>query len=383
MRKVLPCDDSTIALHEPAFAGREWDYVRDCLDSGWVSSVGSYVDRFERELATYVGTRHVVAVVNGTAALHICLIVSGVGAGDEVLIPALTFVATANAVAYVGAVPHLVDSDKRTLGIDPRRLSAHLSEIAEVRDGVCRNRLTGRRIAAVVPMHTFGHPVDMDELKDLANRYRLPVIEDATESLGSRYKGRPAGSLGHISAFSFNGNKVVTTGGGGAIATDDEQLALAARHLTTTAKVAHRWSFLHDQVGYNYRMPNINAALGCAQLEQLPGFISAKRRLAKRYGAAFDGLAGVRFFCEPDFAESNYWLNAVLLDVADTDRRDAVLQITNDAGLATRPVWALMHRLPMFTDCPRAGLAVAEDLEQRLINLPSSAKLGREPDERP
>jgi len=274
LRQVLPADRHAIALHEPSFAGNEWTYVKDCLDTGWVSSVGAYVDRLEADLSAYAGVRNAIAVVNGTAALHICLILAGVKANDEVLIPALTFVATANAVAYCGAVPHFADVEERTLGIDPTRLADYLTTTAELRSGGCYNRRTGRRIKAVVAMHTFGHPVDLDPLWRHCLRFGIELIEDAAESLGSFYKGRHTGNWGRLAAVSFNGNKIVTTGGGGAILTNDQELALQARHITTTAKIPHRWAFDHDRIGYNYRLPNINAALGCAQLEQLPGFLT-------------------------------------------------------------------------------------------------------------
>ena len=384
LRRVLPEGGAPVALHEPRLAGREWDYVKETLDSGWVSSVGAYVERFEARLAELCGVSHAVACVNGTAALHLCLRLAGVGRDDEVLVPTLTFVATANAVAYLGAVPHFVDSEARTLGLDPRKLDRHLAEVAQATGDGCRNRRSGRRITAVVPMHTFGHPVDMDALNEVAGRYGLPVIEDAAEAVGSRYKGRPAGALAKLSALSFNGNKIVTTGGGGAILTSDPKLAGQARHLTTTAKVPHPWASRHDQVGYNYRMPNLNAALGCAQLEQLPGFLAAKRDLSARYAAAVAGVPGVAIFTEPDFARSNYWLNALLLDEAVAAERDGLLDLTNRQGIMTRPVWTLLHRLPMFADCPRMDLSIAEGLERRLINLPSSAALaGAAPEARP
>jgi perosamine synthetase len=375
LREVLPGDRDFLPLHEPRFCGNEWTYVKECLDTGWVSSVGAYVDRLEADLAACTGVRRAIAVVNGTAALHVCLILAGVERGDEVLMPALTFIATANAVSYCGAVPHFVDAEERTLGLDPVRLDEHLAEIAELRDDGCYNRGTGRRIKAVVPMHTFGHPVDLDALAAVCSRYRIELIEDAAESLGSLYKGRHTGNWGRVSALSFNGNKIITTGGGGAILTNDEELAARAKHLTTTAKVPHRWEFNHDQVGYNYRLPNLNAALGCAQLEQLPEFLASKRSLAGRYRKAFQGVAGVSFICEPEFASSNYWLNALLLDEDRAGERDRLLALTNDSGIMTRPAWTLMHKLPMFADCPRMELPVARSLERRLVNIPSSAGL--------
>lgn len=372
----LPPDHGFVALHEPSFEGAERDYVTECIDTGWVSSVGSYVEKFEQELAFACGAAHAVAVVNGTAALQVALQLAGVGPGDEVLMPALTFVATANAAAYLGAVPHFVDSETRTFGLDPAALGDHLAGIAEVTALGCHNRLTGRRIAAVVPMHVYGHPVDMDPLLDIAVRYGIRVVEDAAEAVGSLYYGRPCGSLGRLAAVSFNGNKIVTTGGGGAILTDDAELAARARHLTTTAKVPHRWAFDHDELGYNFRMPNLNAALGCAQLEQLPSFVARKRALAERYAAAFETVPGVGLFHEPAFARSNYWLNCLLLDDASADARDALLEATNGADLMTRPTWRLMCDLPMYADCPKMDLSTARDLEHRIVNLPSSVSLG-------
>jgi perosamine synthetase len=376
LKKVIGQSDKFVSLHEPTFAGNEWAYVKDCLDSTYVSSVGSYVDRFEVMLAEYTGVKKAIAVVNGTAALHVCLILAGVETGDEVLLPTLTFVATPNALSYCGAIPHFVDSEEKTLGLDPHKLSDYLSGIAEVRGDECFNRKTGRRIKSVVPMHTYGHPVDLDPLLDVCERFKLVLIEDAAESLGSYYKGRHTGQWGKLSALSFNGNKVITTGGGGAILTNDEELGSLAKHLTTTAKVPHKWEFRHDMVGYNYRLPNLNAALGCAQLEQLPGFLQRKRALAEDYRKEFAGVNGVQFFSEPVHAQSNYWLNALLLDDVNCDKRDELLALTNNSGIMTRPSWTLMHKLPMFKDCPRMDLSIAENLERRLINIPSSSSLG-------
>ncbi len=375
LRRALPADAARAPLHEPRFAGREWDYLKECLASSFVSSVGAFVTRFEQQMAEAAGTARAIAVVNGTAALHVCLLLAGVRTEDEVLAPALTFVATANAIRYCGALPHFVDADAVTLGVDPERLADHLRAVGERRGGETINRRTGRRIAAIVPMHTFGHPVDMEPLLALAEEWGLFVIEDATESLGSRYKGRPTGAWSRLAAFSFNGNKIITTGGGGAITTDDERLAQAAKHLTTTAKLPHPWAFVHDQVGFNYRMPNLNAALGCAQLEQLAEFLAAKRALAERYREALADLPGVSFVAEPPFARSNYWLNALLLDERHAGEREGLLQRCNEAGLACRPAWTLMHRLPMYRDCPRMDLPVAESIERRLVNLPSGVGL--------
>lgn len=367
-----------VALHEPLFAGNEWAYVKECIDSSFVSSVGPFVDRFEADLSTLTGA-HAVAVVNGTAALHVALQLAGVRPGDEVLVPALTFVATANAVTYCGAIPHFVDCDEERLGLDPAALVAHLSRIATPRAGGCVNRETGRVIRAVVPMHAFGHPVDLDALLALASDFGIAVVEDAAESLGSSYRGRHTGTFGRLGTLSFNGNKTITTGGGGAILTTDPELASRAKHLTTTAKVPHRWEYRHDMVGYNYRMPNINAALGCAQLEQFPGLLAAKRELHERYRLAFAGVEGVRLISEPDHCRSNFWLQTIVLDRPLAGERDAILAATNDAGITTRPMWTLMHRLPAFVDCPRMSLEVAESLEARALNLPSSAQLARAP----
>jgi perosamine synthetase len=367
---------AAIGLHEPHFGGNEWAYVKECIDTGWVSSAGAYVNRFEQMLAEFTGAKHAIAVVNGTAALHLCLVLADVRAGDEVLVPTLTFIATANAVSYCGATPHFVDAGYANLGVDPATLGAYLADIAEMRGGECRNKRTGKRIAAILPMHVFGLPVDMDAVAEVCAPWGIKVVEDAAESLGSYYKGRHTGHSGMVAAFSFNGNKVVTTGGGGAVLTDDAELGRRAKHLSTTARVAHQWSFIHDEVGYNYRMPNLNAALGCAQLEQLPGFLERKRKLAARYQAAFARMAGVKVVSEPAWGQGNYWLNAVLLEGGNVGRRDELLAATNAAGLMTRPAWTLMHKLPVYAACPRMDLAVAEDIEARLINLPSSAMLG-------
>ncbi len=375
LRSVISMD-GYVPLHEPRFSGNEWAYVKECLDTGWVSSAGKYVDKFENMLADYTGVKYAVATVNGTAALHISLKLAGVKQYDEILLPALTFVATANAVAYCAAVPHFVDNEEKTLGVDPEKLLNYLNEIADIRDEQCYNKQTGHRIKALIPMHTFGHPVDIDPLSELCRRFKLEMIEDAAESLGSYYKGKHTGNWGKLAILSFNGNKTITTGGGGAVLTNSESLGKQAKHLTTTAKVAHPWEYRHDQVGYNYRLPNINAALGCAQLEQLDAFLFQKRNLAERYETAFQDVKGIRFFKEPEFAKSNYWLNALLLDEAFSDQRDHLIELTNRDKIMTRPAWTLMHKLPMYRDCPRMDLSVAESLERRLINIPSSSILG-------
>ncbi len=375
VRRVVGTPNGVLALHEPVFAGNEVAYLEDCIKSTFVSSVGKFVDRFERMLEEFTGAKRAIAVVNGTAALHTCFTLAGVVQGDEVISPALTFIATTNAIAYCGATPHFVDSSFETLGMDARALGARLDAVASKTAKGTVNRETGRRIAAIAPMHTFGHPVDMDAIAAIARHWDIPVVEDAAESLGSTYKGHVVGSQARLAATSFNGNKIVTTGGGGAILTNDEELGRHAKHLTTTAKLPHKWAFIHDEIGFNYRLPNLNAALGCAQLEQLDGFLKNKRSLAMAYDRAFAGVGGVRFAREPEGTTSNYWLNAILLDEAHSAMRDDVLTALNDAGFGARPAWTLMHQLPMFAACPRGDLRVAESIERRLINLPSSASI--------
>jgi len=362
-------------LHEPKFSGNESKYVQECLDSSFVSSVGKFVDHFEKDLADYTGAKHVVAVTNGTVALHMALKIAGVESGDEVLVPALTFVATANSVKHCGAVPHFVDSEESTLGINPDSLREYLGSATEQRSGFCVNRFTGKRIRAIVPVHIFGHPCRLEELLVVAKKFNLLIIEDAAESLGSFYQGQHTGTFGLLGTLSFNGNKTITTGGGGAILTDDSELAKRAKHLTTTAKLPHRWEYIHDEVGYNYRMPNLNAALGCAQLEQLPEFLASKRRLFERYQEALRDIAGISLFTELKGSQSNYWLQALFLEDSVANQRDSILKATNSAGLMTRPVWRLLHKLSPFQECHHAPLPVAESLERRIINLPSSAGL--------
>ena len=374
IKQVLPTKKLT-PLHEPNFSGNEWKYLKECLDTGWVSSVGKYVDRFEHDLVVYTGVKYAVATVNGTAALHVCLELIGVKPNDEVLIPALTFVATANAVCYCKAIPHFVDSSEETLGLCPNKLNDYLVEVADIKSGQCINRRSKRRIKAVVAMHTFGHPVDLEPLAEVCEKYHLDLIEDAAESLGSFYKGCHTGNWGKVSALSFNGNKIITTGGGGAILTNDENLARNAKHITTTAKVPHQWEYVHDQIGYNYRLPSINAALGCAQLERLPVYLKHKRELAHRYQKSFEEVGGVHFYSESKNANSNYWLNVLLLNEKFLSERDSILKISNDYGIMTRPAWRLLSKLTMFQDCPRMDLNVAESLERRLVNIPSSFDL--------
>lgn len=359
-------------LHEPCFNGNELTYIKECIDTTYVSSVGKFVDRFESDIADYTDAKYAVAVMNGTAALHIALKLAGIESGDEVLVPALTFVATANSVSYCGAIPHFVDSNESTLGVCPHALHSYLKKISKIRQQQCINTNTGRVIRAVVPMHTFGHPVDIEGLLDVAKEFHLIVVEDAAESLGSTVNGRHTGTFGLMGVLSFNGNKTITTGGGGAIITNDKVIAKMAKHLTTTAKVPHRWEFIHDEIGYNYRLPNINAALGCAQLEQLTGFLDKKRNLFKRYQIEFKKIPQVKIFSEPNDCHSNYWLQTLMLHDSVADQRDSILAVTNDAELMTRPVWTLMHHLAPYQDCPKMDLSMVESLEKRLINLPSS-----------
>lgn len=364
-----------VTLHEPIFEGNELLYLKECIDSTFVSSVGKFVDRFEIDLAEYTGAKYAVAVMNGTAALHIALKLAGVKANDEVLVPALTFVATANAVAYCNAIPHFVDSEESTLGMGAKTLRDYLSDHTEQQSGCCINRKTGRIIRAVVPMHTFGHPVDLEGLMAIAHDFKITLVEDAAESLGSYYYGKHTGTFGQLGVLSFNGNKTITTGGGGAILTNDLDLAKHAKHLTTTAKLSHAWEYRHDEIGYNYRMPNLNAALGCAQLEQLPAMLAKKRDLFKRYQNAFSSISGVNIFSEPEHCQSNYWLQTILLDADQAGERDLILQATNDVGLMTRPAWELISNLDHFQDCPRSSLLVSEQLARTVINVPSSVKL--------
>lgn len=375
VRRAVGTPNGILGLHEPVFAGNETAYLEECIKSTFVSSVGPFVDRFERMLEEVTGAKRAVAVVNGTAALHACFRLAGVEPGDEVISPALTFIATTNAIAYCGATPHFVDSSLITLGMDARALATRLDETARRTAKGAVNRETGRRIAAITPMHTFGHPVELDEIAATAREWGIALVEDAAESLGSTYKGHAVGSQTRLAALSFNGNKIVTTGGGGAILTNDEELGRRAKHLTTTAKLPHKWAFVHDEIGFNYRLPNLNAALGCAQLEQLDGFLASKRKLALAYERAFADIPGIRFSREPKDTTSNYWLNAILLDENNADRRDDLLAALNDAGFGARPAWTLMHKLPMFAQSPCGDLSTAESIERRLINLPSSASI--------
>ena len=365
---------SPIALHEPNIGQRENELVSKCLASGWVSSVGEYISEFEQGLAKFTNSKHAIAVVNGTAALHVALHSVGVKPGDEVLVPTLSFVATANAVSHCGAIPHFVDSDPETLGLDPLALREHLRANASLRDGELHNTSTGRRISAVVPMHTFGHPMQIEALIDVAKEFNLVVVEDAAESIGSYVGTTHTGTFGRCSSLSFNGNKTITTGGGGAILTNDAELAQRIRHLATTAKMPHDYEYIHDAVAFNYRMPNINAALGCAQLSRLNDFLFAKRVLAKKYSEGFSSARSMQFVAEPHGTTSNYWLNTIRLSKPDLSLRDELLVAARASGYMCRPAWNLLHTLPMYESSPRAKLPVAQNLWQSLINIPSSAR---------
>lgn len=362
----------TIALHAPVFVGNESRYVQETIASTFVSSVGAFVDRFEHNIAAYTGSQGAVATVNGTAALHMALTLAGVQCGELVLTQALTFVATCNAICYCGAQPVLLDVDRRTLGLSAAAVEQWLaSEAYRDEAGLCRHRETGKVVRACVPMHTFGHPVDIDGLMRVCASWGIVLVEDAAESLGSFYHGQHTGTFGQLAALSFNGNKIMTTGGGGMILCQRPEVAKQAKHLTTTAKIPHPFEYVHDQLGYNYRLPNINAALGCAQLEQLSSFLADKRQLAQAYAQFFAGSA-LTFVQEPDGCQSNYWLQAVVCE--SRDQRDQLLAQTNAAGVMTRPIWQLMHRLPMYQHCLRDDLTQAQWLEARVVNLPSGVR---------
>ncbi|EHY1015508.1 LegC family aminotransferase [Vibrio vulnificus] len=358
-----------IPLHAPTFAGNEKAYVMETIESTFVSSVGKFVDEFERKMEAFTGTPKAVATVNGTAALHAALYMAGVARGDLVITQALTFVATCNALYHMGAEPIFVDVSPVSLGLCPKAMSAFLEDNAQVTEAGCIHKQTGRRIKAVVPMHTFGHPVELDELVAVCLKWNISLVEDAAESLGSFYKGKHTGTIGDFGAVSFNGNKIITTGGGGMVLCGSEEAGKRTKHVTTTAKVPHPYEFFHDEPGFNYRMPNLNAALGCAQMEVLEHYLAQKRQLAHKYQAFFAG-SDVTFVIEPEYAQSNYWLNAIIC--ADTQQRNELLEQTNAAGVMTRPIWQLMHRLPMFEQALRGDLTHSEFIEAHLINLPST-----------
>lgn len=373
--EVVGDAERPVALHAPSFSGRALDNLRDCIETGWVSSNGAYVNEFEQTTAAYTGAAHAVAVVNGTAALHVALRLVGVGRDDEVVMPSLTFVATANAATYQGAVPHFVDVEPTTMGLDPAKLDARLETIGDRREGGLYNTQTNRRIAAIVPVHAFGHPADLDSLLAVADKHGVPIVEDAAESLGSTYKSRHTGTFGRLGILSYNGNKILTTGGGGMILTNDPALADEARHLTTTAKAPHPYEYVHDRAGYNYRMPNVNAAIGCAEMKQLDTAVAAKRRLHARYTEAFAQLDDIDVFTGPHHAESNCWLNALVLAPGCAELRNEAIESLNEAQLQARPIWRPMHTLAMYRECPADDLSATTDLAARVINVPSSAHL--------
>jgi len=364
--------EETVPLHAPLFIGNEKKYLNECIDTTFVSSVGKFVDRFEEEIAAYTGAQKAVVCVSGTNALHMAMMLVGVEREDEVLTQALTFIATCNAISYIGAHPVFIDVDMETLGLSPNAVKAWLEKNAELKNGICYNKRTGRRVKACVPMHTFGHPVKIDELVQICNEWHIELVEDAAESIGSLYKGKHTGTFGKVGAISFNGNKTITTGGGGMLLFQDEELGKFAKHLTTQAKVPHRWAFVHDHIGYNYRMPNINAALGCAQLENLERYVENKRETAQIYADFFKNVPDITFFTEPKNCRSNYWLNVVMLK--DKAAQQEFLEYTNDHGVMTRPVWELMNRLEMFKHCENDGLKNTEWLADRIVNIPSSVR---------
>ena len=361
-----------IALHEPRFIGNEKKYLNDCIDSTFVSSVGKYVDRFEKEFASFVGAKYAIATVNGTAALHISLILANVKKDDEVITQPLTFIATCNAISYIGAKPVFVDVDLDTMGLSPESLKDFLEANCEIINNQCINKTTNKIIKACVPMHTFGHPCKIEEIKEICDIWNISLVEDAAESLGSFYKDKHTGTFGKVGAFSFNGNKIITSGGGGVIVTDDEQIAKRAKHITTTAKIPHPYEYVHDEIAYNYRLPNINAALLVAQMENLEKFLESKRELASTYEKFFK-TSNIDFIKEPKDSKSNYWLQAVLLN--DLKQRDEFLEFTNKNGVMTRPIWRLMNELEMYKDCQKDELKNAKYLEQRVVNIPSSVIL--------
>lgn len=359
-------------LAVPVFVGNEKKYLNECIDTTFVSSVGKFVDRFEEDMARYTGAKRAVVCVSGTNALHMALLLAGVERGDEVLTQALTFIATCNALSYIGARPVFIDVDKSTMGLSPDAMRQWLAKNAEIRNKQCYNKHTGALVKACVPMHTFGHPVRIQEIADLCAEWHIELVEDAAESIGSRYKGQHTGTFGKIGAMSFNGNKTITTGGGGMLLFNDEELAAYAKHLTTQAKIPHRWEFRHDHIGYNYRMPNINAALGCAQLEHIDEYVASKRKVASEYINFFRNVDGIEFFTEPEDTFSNYWLSAVVM--TDKQAQLDFLQQTNDNGVMTRPIWELMNRLPMFDSCETDGLENTIWFADRVVNIPSSVR---------
>lgn len=372
IRKEFGEPNDFIPLHAPLFIGNEKKYLTDCIDSTFVSSVGKYVDKFEEEIAKYTGAKHAVVCVNGTNALHLALLLAEVNRGDEVLTQPLTFIATANAISYCGAKPIFVDVDKDSLGLSPVALQYWLDNNTQQKSDGCYNKNTGNKISACVPMHTFGLPCRIDEIVEICTKYNIRVVEDAAESLGSLYKNKHTGTFGEIGVLSFNGNKIITSGGGGMLLFNNPELAKKAKHLTTQAKVPHKWEFIHDETGYNYRMPNINAALGLAQLENIAGFVNAKRKLAQNYHHFFRNR-GIGFIAELSEAKANYWLNTIIFN--DKTEQTGFLEFSNNNGIMTRPAWRLINTLPMFKNCECGDLTNAQFFAERLVNIPSSVIL--------
>lgn len=372
IHKLYNTDDK-VFLHAPYLTGNEKKYLNECIDTTFVSSVGKFVNRFEDMLSEFTGAKKAIVCVNGTNALHIALLLVGVERNDEVITQALTFIATCNAVSYIGAHPIFIDVDKETMGLSPTALEKWLSENTTIENGICRNKTTCRRIKACVPMHTFGHPVKIDEILTICTKYNIELVEDAAESIGSYYKGKHTGAFGKVGVISFNGNKTITTGGGGALLFNDEELAQKAKHLTTQAKVDHPWEFIHDQIGFNYRMPNVNAAIGCAQLEKLDEILANKRETANRYIEFFANKPEIEYFSEPADSISNYWLNVLILK--DKATQQEFIEFTNDNGVMTRPIWRLMNKLPMFENCQTDNLVNTYWYEERVVNIPSSVRV--------
>jgi perosamine synthetase len=369
IREIYKCPKAYIPLHEPRFIGNEKKYIAECIDTNFVSSVGKFVNLFEERIASYTGAKYAVACVNGTSALHLALKILEVREGDEVITQPLTFIATANAISYCNALPVFLDIDRDTLGLSPDALNKFLKENTIIKNSICYNKKTRRKISACIPVHIFGHPLRIDIIVKICKKYHIPVIEDAAESMGSLYKDKHTGTFGKIGVLSFNGNKIITTGGGGMLLFNDKALAKKAKHLTTQAKVPHAWEFKHDEIGFNYRMPNINAALGIAQLEKLDLFIKRKRELAKEYEAFFDQI-GISFLKEPKHARSNYWLNTIMLK--NRKERDAFLRYANKQGIMARPAWRLMNELPMFKTCQAHKTVNAKGMADRIVNIPST-----------
>ena len=375
-RSTMGQESGGIPLHIPVFGKNAGPYVQECITTGWVSSVGKFVDRFEEDLAEFTGAKRAIAVVNGTAALHVALKLCGVQPKDEVLLPSLTFVATANAVDYCHATPHFVEVEESTLGLCPGAIREYLNDIAKVENGVCVNQSTGKTIRCLIGMHAFGHPFDLEGVLAVCDEFKLQLVEDAAESIGSYYHGKHTGNFGRIGTLSFNGNKTITTGGGGALITNDDELADLAKHITTTGKVPHPYRYFHDMVAYNYRMPNLNAALGCSQLEDLPQILKSKRKIAEGYLNSFNENPDFEILAEPENCQSNYWLNALVLKDSNSEHHDEFVQQLNQAGIMVRPIWEPLHTLPMYCDAPRMSLDVTMNLAKRVINLPSTPSIG-------